>query len=201
MSQRKAIRHAFKALLCQIQLLDDRVHVSRAIPVVADADDGESPDVPCVLVYTDRDPAEEVDGYSQRRSLVLRVVCIVRSNVGADDELDEMCEAIERMVEAAFNNELDTEPAIIGLVESCSYEDTTLTYVGEEGRTALIHGAMQFTISYIRTPSQSFPQLKMIAVDVDMSNPRNDPQGEIKPDGQIDARVTVVFEHPPDPET
>lgn len=182
----------------QIELLNDRVFVSRAIPLVGEADTENDiePDVPCVLVYTDRDPAEDYDGYSQKRSLVLRVVCVVRNDTGADDELDVMCEAIESAVEAAFNKGIEPTPAIVELVDSCTYEDTALTYVGEEGRAALVHGSMQFTIVYLRSPVQDLPQLKEVRVDIDMSSPRNDPQNIVAPDGQIDARTTIKFEHP-----
>jgi hypothetical protein len=195
MTQRKSIRHAVVALLVDVMGLADRVHPSRSIPVDGDLPaDGDRPaGLPCVLVYTDRDPADKVDGYQSKRNLSLRIVVIVRQGVGADDALDDLCEAVEQTMEQAVSGELDPEPELAALLGSCDYVDTALTYTGEEGRAELVRAEMTFTAVYYRDPVQTFADLKSVAMQFDMASPRNDPPLPVGPDGQVDAAVTVAL--------
>lgn len=193
MSIRKQLRHALKDLLLRVEMLNNKVFVSRAVPVIGEHDD-QKYDVPCVLVYTDRDPASDLDGYRVKRELVVRVVAIVRAEDGADDKLDDICEAIESVIQLAF----DKDPALgvvqlVDIAEDCRYVDTELTYTGADGRADLVNAIMSFTITYVQSQEMTLPQLKTVAIDIDMSNPRNYPSEPHKPDGQIDAQVRVDF--------
>lgn len=187
MTQRKAIRHACKDLLDAITELEGRVHASRSLPV-----NGDKPsELPCALIFTDRDPADKADGYTSLRNLALRIVVIVRADAEADDILDDLCEAIEQAIEAEMSGELDADPMLANLVDSCDYVDTILTYAGEEGRAEFVHAEMTYIAKYYRTPAQTFVDLNTAHADIDMSNPRNDPQTDVHPDGQIDASTTI----------
>src|SRR5690606_37798737 len=166
------------AMLSEISAVAGKVHASRAMPVNTD-----KPGVlPCILVYTDRDPAEKVDDFTTKRSLALRIVVIARMDDAADDVLDDLCEAVEQKMEQALSGELYPEPELARLVESCNITDTALTYTGEEGRADFVHAEMSYTLVYHRTPAQSFPDLNTVALQFDMANPRNDPQSETGPD-------------------
>lgn len=189
MSQRKQVRHALVDLLSSIVQLETRVHRSRSVPVNAD-DEGA---LPCLLVYTDREASEAIDDFTKQRSVSLRVVVIVRAENEADGLLDDLCEAVEQQIERAFNGEFEEEPSIVGLVDSCDFVDTSLTYVGDEGRAELVHAVMTFNVGFTRTLSQNFPDLNRVAVQFDMASPRNDPQID-RPDGQTDASLLVQFE-------
>ena len=187
MTQRKAIRHAVKNLLDAITGLESRVHASRSLPV-----NGDKPtEIPCVLIFTDRDPADKVNGYTTLRNLALRIVVIVRANADADDTLDDLCEAIEQTIEVEMSGELYPVPPLASLVDSCEYVDTALTYADEEGRAEFVHAEMTYIAKYYRTPAQTFTDLNTAHADIDMANPRNDPQTDVHPDGQIDASMTI----------
>lgn len=194
MTNRKQLRSALKELLKRIDLLDGKVFASRSIPVLGDGD-GERYDLPCVLIYTDRDPATDVDGFNIKRDLVIRIVAVVRVAEGADDELDDMCDAIEVTVKGAF----DKDPALgvvplVSLAEDMTYLDTELTYTGADGRAELAHANMSYTLTYVKGDAMILPGLKEVSIEIDMASPRNDPQIPREPDGQIDAKVRVLFE-------
>ncbi len=187
MTQRKLIRRAVCDLLNDLSKIRDNVHASRSLPVAADLPF----QLPCVLVYTDRDPADKTNDYTSQRNLALRIVVIVRNDEDADDQLDDLCELVEQAIDTALDGTQVIEPILATLVDSCDYVDTVLTYVGEEGRSEYVHAEITYTAKYYRTPEQSFDSLNTMQVDFDMSNPRNDPQSEIGPDGQIDATATI----------
>ncbi|SNT28935.1 hypothetical protein SAMN06265795_12239 [Noviherbaspirillum humi] len=187
MSQRKAIRHALCELLDTVPVLSGRVFASRTHPV-----DAESPGaLPCVLVYTERDPGEYIDGYRHGRDLAIRIVVIARADQDADDVLDDLCDAIEDAIEAAMNGSVLPAPDFVSLVDQCPYIDTELKYGGDEGRADLVHAEMTYTARYIRSPAQSFPGFDTLQVAIDMAGPRNEPQLPSRPDGQIDAVATI----------
>ena len=187
MSQRKEIRHALRDMLDAVPSLNGRVFASRSHPVDTDTPGA----LPCVLVYTDRDPSEFLDTYRQARDLALRIVVIVRSDDNADDQLDDLCGTIEDVIENAMNGVYVPAPLFATLVDQCPYRDTELKYVGEEGRADLVHAEMTYTARYIRSPAQELPDFKTAAISIDMAGPRNEPQLPSHPDGQIDASVVI----------
>jgi hypothetical protein len=189
MSQRKDIRKAAAAVLRTVPAIASRVHASRTIPV-----NGDRPaDMPCVLVYTDRDPASKVNTYEQMRELALRIVVIVRSGTDADDLLDDYCELIESVMERANDGTATPPTGLELLIDSCDYVDTALTYSGEEGRAELVHAEMTYTLRYYRTPQQTLDNFNQANIRIDMSSPRNEPQSEVAPDGQVDAAATLTL--------
>lgn len=189
MSDRKNIRHAVCETLKAEASLTDRVHASRQYPLL-----GDKPGVlPAILVYTDRDPADKVNSFQSARTLGLRIVVIVRADEDADDTLDIFCELIESLIESATDGTALVQTALDALIEECTYLDTILSYTGEDGRADFVHAEMTYSLRYIRTPQQSFDDLKEAVARFDMSSPRNNPPLPIGPDGQIDATATITF--------
>lgn len=185
-TQRKLVRHAVRDVLNAAPPLAGRVKASRMYPVAAK-------NCPVVLVYTERDPATKVNDFVQKRELQLRIVVIVQADVDADDALDDLCEVIEAQIEAQMNGGTGPGAQLASLADSVQYVDTALTYQGEDGRADFAHAEMLFTISYQHVPAPVFDDLGQVNVQIDMSNPRNDPPAPHTPDGQVDARAAIVL--------
>lgn len=189
-AQRKLIRHAVRDVLNAVPSLAGRVKASRVYPVAAKS-------LPVVLVYTERDPATKGNDFMEKRELQLKIVVIVQADADADDKLDDLCEAIEARLSAHMDGMIVPSSQLASLADSAQYNDTVLTYQGEDGRADFVHAEMQYTIAYYHEPAQEFDQLAQVSVTFDMASPRNDPPNPHTPDGQVDARADIVF--PVDP--
>ena len=187
-TSRKAIRHAVRDLLDAQPALQGKVHASRNYPV-------SGAELPCVLVYTERDAGEEVTDTIMQRTIDLVVRVAVRGDAdeGADDQLDDLCELVEGAIRAAMFGWLSPKPLLAQLVEEATYRDTALAYRGEDGQQDILAAEITFGVRYASVPSGNFDDLGIVSTAFDMASPRNDAPTPVGPDGQIDARADIVF--------
>lgn len=102
----------------------------------------------------------------------------------ADDSLDALSEPVESL--------LSSDQTLSGIAES-------FKYMGAEPGTATVAGieaavlTLTFECKYVWTPPPLPDDLGMVAVEIDMANPRTVPALPTTPDGQIDAAVTIIL--------
>lgn len=162
---RKAIRHKIVELLkAEPQLaFGDRVFANRATPL----DEG---DLPAVLVYTLEESAEIFDEPRRyRRTCQVAVEIAARQAVGdtppaLDDELDDLCEAIEAR--------LCADERLDGTAIDSRLAGTEFEYEGE-GRRVIAAARMKFEVDFFseapEDKSGDLDPLERAGVDYDLA--------------------------------
>lgn len=173
--QRIDIRNHIVGILSDQDGLSD-LFVSRGRPV-------SERRVPfCAVVIAGETVTKKVDHISESRRLDVRIVLVVKALAGADEALDALAENVEYALAADWDFD--------GLIERQEYKSAQFDFEGGAAGD-LASAELRYDVEYIYEPSRDFDDLSSVAVGIDMSSPRNDPQVPATPDGQIDARVTV----------
>ena len=138
-----------------------------------------------INVLTGSETSEKhLDMFSERRTVQVFIKIYASAQEDISDELDRIADTVE--------NELAAESGLKDITESFEYRGTE-TDIESAANTENGEMTLEYSAVYIWQPTQIFPALEGMHIDIDMSSPRNEPQTPSTPDGQIDASLTIKF--------
>jgi hypothetical protein len=175
MHQRKQIREKLYALLQPHPSLE-ALFESRTKPL-------SSRKLPFANVMTGGEVAEDLsDHWQERRTVQVMVQVYVQDGHDVVDRLDDLAGPIERL--------LSVDQRLGGLTVAFRYKGCDPDYTGASSQEAALL-TMNYEAQYVWEPEPTADDLGIVAVDFDMSSPRNDPPIPVGPDGQVDASATI----------
>lgn len=124
------------------------------------------------------------DQFCELRTVKVDVRLYASPAEHAGDTLDALSETVESL--------LSLDQNLGGIAES-------FKYMGAESGSASVADTaaasltMTFECKYVWAPQPPQDDFGMVAVEIDMANPRNAPSLPATPDGQIDAAVTIIL--------
>ena len=173
---RQKIRHALRDRLAATNIVK-KVFAGRAQVTHAK-------EMPFINVLTGSETCERPIDASELRTVQVFIKIYTNAAEGIYDELDSIAYAVESV--------LEKDSGLSGIVENFEYSgadpDAISASDTENGELTL-----NYTAQYLREPDPIADDLVLICTDIDMADPRNDPQFPPGPDGQIDASVTIEF--------